>query len=52
MKESAKVDQIVREISLEGNLTEEQRQALLEIAEKCPVHRTLHSEVSVVSSLK
>jgi uncharacterized OsmC-like protein/alpha/beta superfamily hydrolase len=47
-----KVDQIVREISLEGNLTEEQRQALLEIAEKCPVHRTLHSEVSVVSSLK
>jgi uncharacterized OsmC-like protein/pimeloyl-ACP methyl ester carboxylesterase len=46
-----KVDQIVREISLEGELSEEQRQTLLAIAEKCPVHRTLHSEVVVESRL-
>jgi len=46
-----KVDQIVREISLEGELSDEQRQALLAIAEKCPVHRTLHSEVVVESRL-
>jgi len=47
-----KVDQIVREITLEGNLTLEQQQSLLEIAEKCPVHRTLLSEVQVKTSLK
>ncbi len=50
--QEGKVDQIVREISLEGDLTEDQQQSLLAIAEKCPVHRTLHSEVSVVSSLR
>jgi putative redox protein len=46
-----KVDQIIREIILEGNLTAEQRQSLLKIAEKCPVHRTLHSEVHVKTNL-
>lgn len=47
-----KVDQIDREITLEGDLSEEQRQSLLAIAEKCPVHRTLHSEIVIESSLK
>ncbi len=47
-----KVDQITREISLEGDLSPEQRQSLLQISEKCPVHRTLHSEVEVKSRLK
>lgn len=46
-----KVDQIQREISLVGELSEDQRQSLLAIAEKCPVHRTLHSEVVVESKL-
>jgi putative redox protein len=46
-----KVDQIVREISLEGDLTDDQRQSLLAISEKCPVHRTLHSEVIIDSKL-
>lgn len=46
-----KIDRIDREITLAGDLTEEQRQTLLEIAEKCPVHRTLHSEVEVRSTL-
>jgi len=46
-----KIDQIERELKLEGALTEEQRTRLLEIAEKCPVHRTLHSEIHVVTNL-
>ena len=47
-----KIDQIEREIELNGPLSEEQRQKLLEIADKCPVHRTLHSEVHIRSRLK
>ena len=42
-----KIDRIEREIALTGNLSDEQRTRLLEIADKCPVHRTLHSEVDV-----
>jgi putative redox protein len=34
-------DRISRDITLEGDLSEEQRQRLLEIANKCPVHRAL-----------
>lgn len=47
-----KVDQFNREIILEGDLTKEQRQRLLEIADKCPVHRTLHGKVEIVTVLK
>ncbi|MFB6231164.1 MAG: alpha/beta fold hydrolase [Salinibacter sp.] len=50
--EAGKVDRIRREIDVRGNLSEDQRQRLLEIANKCPVHRTLHSEVRVESSLR
>ena len=46
-----KVDEIVREIVLEGELTQEQRDRLLEIANRCPVHRTLTSEIKVRSRL-
>lgn len=46
-----KVDQFVREIRLHGALDDAQRAKLLEIADKCPVHRTLHSEVSVTTRL-
>jgi putative redox protein len=42
-----KIDRIEREITLEGTLTAEQRARLLEIADKCPVHRTLHSEIDI-----
>ncbi|GAA5175941.1 bifunctional alpha/beta hydrolase/OsmC family protein [Pseudonocardia eucalypti] len=45
-----RLDRIDREIVLEGALTEEQRRSLLEIADKCPVHRTLHSEVEIRTS--
>jgi putative redox protein len=44
---AGKVDVIEREIVLEGDLSEEQREKLLEIADKCPVHRTLHGEIKV-----
>jgi uncharacterized OsmC-like protein/alpha-beta hydrolase superfamily lysophospholipase len=42
-----KIDRIERAITFEGDLTAEQRAKLLEIADKCPVHRTLHSEVNI-----
>jgi uncharacterized OsmC-like protein/fermentation-respiration switch protein FrsA (DUF1100 family) len=43
------LDQIERDISIEGALDAEQRQRLMEIADKCPVHRTLHSEIRIVT---
>jgi uncharacterized OsmC-like protein len=46
-----KLDQIEREIAIEGELDAGQRQRLLEIAEKCPVHRTLTSEMRIRSRL-
>ncbi|WP_308367102.1 MULTISPECIES: OsmC family protein [unclassified Microbulbifer] len=46
-----KIDEIVREITLEGRLTGEQRQKLLDIANRCPVHQTLTSEIKVRSRL-
>jgi len=42
-----KIDRIDRTITFEGELTPEQRKRLLEIADKCPVHRTLKSEVDI-----
>jgi putative redox protein len=45
------LDRIEREITLEGELTEEQRAKLLEIADKCPVHRTLTSEIDIRTRL-
>ncbi|MDH3512642.1 MAG: alpha/beta fold hydrolase [Gammaproteobacteria bacterium] len=48
---SGKIDEFQRELTVAGNLTVEQRQRLLEIADKCPVHRTLHSEVKVRTTL-
>jgi uncharacterized OsmC-like protein/pimeloyl-ACP methyl ester carboxylesterase len=43
------LDQIEREIAIEGNLDAEQRKRLMEIADKCPVHRTLTSEIRIVT---
>lgn len=48
---SGKLDQIEREISVEGDLDDSQRRRLLEIADKCPVHRTLKSEIRIVTQL-
>jgi len=41
------LDHIERELEFSGPLTPEQRSKLLEIAEKCPVHRTLKSKISI-----
>jgi putative redox protein len=41
------IDRIERTITLRGNLDPLQRQRLMEIADKCPVHRTLTSEVDI-----
>jgi putative redox protein len=49
--QEGRVDHIERDIELEGRLEPAQRQRLLEIAERCPVHRTLHSEVVIRSRL-
>ena len=46
-----KIDRIDREIELEGDLDDAQRAKLLEIADKCPVHRTLHSEINIRTKL-
>jgi putative redox protein len=46
-----KIDRIERDIFLEGDLDEEQRWRLLEIAGRCPVHRTLTSEIEIRSRL-
>lgn len=43
------LDQIEREIAMEGTLDPEQRQKLIDIADKCPVHRTLTSEVRITT---
>jgi putative redox protein len=43
------LDEIERVIAIEGDLDAEQRQRLMEIADKCPVHRTLTSEVYITT---
>jgi uncharacterized OsmC-like protein len=48
---TAKIDGWARKITLTGNLSDEQRQRLLEIADRCPVHRTLERSSEVVTEL-
>jgi putative redox protein len=48
---TAMLDRIERQITLIGELTEEQRQKLLEIANLCPVHRTLTSKIEIQTRL-
>jgi putative redox protein len=45
------LDRIESEIALDGALDEEQRARVLEIAAKCPVHRTLTSEINIRTTL-
>ncbi len=44
---TGQLDRVERRIHLTGDLDEQQRQRLLDMADRCPVHRTLHSEVMV-----
>ncbi|GAA4276206.1 bifunctional alpha/beta hydrolase/OsmC family protein [Aquimarina mytili] len=48
---TAKIDTFEREIKLEGDLDEKQIARILQIADKCPVHKTLHSETQVITKL-
>jgi putative redox protein len=45
------VDRIDRQIALFGELSEEQRSRLLQIADRCPVHRTLTSKIAIHTAL-
>jgi putative redox protein len=47
-----KIDQFERELEFIGDLSAEQRQKLLEIAEKCPVHKTLLNEIRINTVLR
>ncbi|MBC7990931.1 MAG: alpha/beta fold hydrolase [Luteimonas sp.] len=49
---NGKIDQIERELEFIGPLDAAQRQRLREIADKCPVHRTLHSEIEIRTTHK
>ncbi len=50
--QSSKIDVFQREIYLIGNLEDKQKERLLQIANKCPVHKTLHSDIEVVTKLR
>ncbi|MGK0494335.1 MAG: putative redox protein [Maribacter sp.] len=49
--DSAKLNTFHREIMLSGNLDKKQEVRLLEIADKCPVHKTLHSNLQIITKL-
>lgn len=51
VKGTGKIDQFTRVISLDGELTEAERNKLLTIADKCPVHKTLEQESHIVTRL-
>ena len=48
---SAKIDTFNREIKLTGNLDNKQIERILQIADKCPVHKTLHNEIQVITKV-
>lgn len=50
--EEGKVDEIRRYVRIEGDITDEQRERMLEIADKCPVHNTLTRANKVVTEAK
>lgn len=49
--DSGRIDEFQRSIALQGSLSEAQRQRVLEIADRCPVHRTLEGEIKIRSKL-
>jgi len=48
----SRIDHFSRIIEIEGNLDAEQRNRLMEIADKCPVHKTMNSEVAIETELR
>ena len=51
MEKDAKLDRIETEIKLDGALSVAQRAELLEVGQRCPVHRTLTSGIHVTAAL-
>ncbi len=51
-RNTSKIDVFEREVVLQGNLDSGQREKILEIANKCPVHRTLSNKIEVRTRLK
>ncbi len=47
---TGRIDRIQKQITLSGPLSPEQKQRLLQIADKCPVHKTLQSEVVITTT--
>ena len=47
----ARIDHFIRRVSLEGPLDEQQRDRLLKIADRCPVHRTLETPAEITTTL-
>jgi putative redox protein len=50
-REEGMIDEIRRELTIEGPLDADQRARLLEIADRCPVHRTLENEIKIRTKL-
>ncbi|MFP4166037.1 MAG: alpha/beta fold hydrolase [Opitutales bacterium] len=50
-KNTGKVDRIQRRIRLEGDLSQEQRERLREIADRCPIHRTLRTQTEIQTEM-
>ncbi|MEL7347888.1 MAG: osmotically inducible protein C, partial [Pseudomonadota bacterium] len=46
---AARIDRFTRRIRMEGPLDDTQRKRLLEIADRCPVHRTLEAQAVIVT---
>ena len=50
-KDEGMIHQFRRQLSLVGNLDDEQRERMLQIADRCPVHKTLHDEIKIRTQL-
>jgi len=50
-EQSSQIEALIRKVQLIGNLNETQKGRLMEIADRCPVHRTLHNNPHVVTRL-
>ena len=48
-EEAGKIEALERTITLRGDLSGEQRERLLQIADRCPVHRTLHNDLQIMT---
>ena len=48
---AGRIDRFERRIAVEGGVAPARAEKLLEIADKCPVHRTLHGDVAIVTKM-